>query len=679
MATNYATEEIIRLQKEAIARTQGQQASTATPTPPPAPPTTPDRLTAGAIRGVSELLGSTMDIPTAVASMAGVGKPTQAGETIAQGIGEAVGVDTAIPEDLEGDLVVQATSGFVQGAPFGAPFGPVGMLTAGTLGALSNVILTRDYFDDKPLQALMLGMVLPGQARSGAKARAPSAGFDPNRPLTRAEQELAQGGSKTSARVQVASESSPSWGNIEQLAARSKVVEKSLQKDLGILDGEPLSPDQVKILGDRITNKVQSLRANFSKINDAQIAKIDDNVRLPIDSVKTRLGSLADSPGTLSDGNAIGAVKGYIKSFDNVKSVSPKTLMEEIKRLNEIGFGKVKFEESAFFAEYSRSNPELIAKLKAMPKDTRETFFKTMAMNMNNAIGDMANVEGLTGKTARQILDFKRDSGARMAELKRIENAPIVKFFGDDYADLDASQLANKLTESSTEEVRTFASLIRKSNPDAYHKLRRLAFEDFMKAFKVGEANGYPIYDFKALSDPEVVKKLRTNKFLSVGGESVELSKTIETLGNLSRKYDADVVGMPATTTAGNQQIVNGLLVTARAVDYKAGIFAQGLERLTRGLLMRNPKSLALFNANELKLIRKSLNGQNVTKEDAKVLADKIETISNVLTVSPQVTTATGLAGQPQPEAGGMTTEKILELQKQSAPTAPTADIPFGA
>ena len=676
---NYATEEILRLQKEAIQRASGTVPAGAAPQPAPQPPTTTDRLTAGAIRGVSELLGSTMDIPTAVASMAGVGQPTQAGETIAKGIGEAVGVDTAVPEDLQGDLIVQATSGFVQGAPFGAPFGPAGVVVAGTLGALSNAILTRDYFDDKPLQSLMLGLVLPGQARSATKARAPSAGFDPNRPLTRAEQELAQGGSKTSARVQAASETSPSWGNIEQLAARSKVVEKSLQKDLGILDGEPLSPDEVKNLGERINSKVKSLRANFSKINDAQISKIDDNVRLPVDTVRGRLGDLAESAGTLSDGISIGAVKEYIKTFDNIKSVSPKTLMEEIKRLNDIGFGKVKFEESAFLAQYADQYPDLIKKLRTMPKDTRETFFKTMALNMNNAIGDMANVEGLTGKTARQILDFKRDSGARMAELKRIENAPIVKFFGEDYADLDASQLANKLTEASTEEVRTFASLIRKSNPDAYHKLRRLAFEDFMKAFKIGEADGYPMYDFKALSDPEVIKKLRTNKFLSAGGESVELSKTLETLGQLSRKYDADVIGMPATTTAGNQQIVNGLLVTARAVDYKAGIFAQGLERLTRGLLMRNPKSLALFNSNELRMIRQSLNGQKVTKEDAKILADKIEAISNVLTVSPQVTTATALTGQPQPEAEGMTTEKILELQKKVAPTAPTADIPFGA
>lgn len=679
MATNYATDEILRLQQEAIQKTQGTSAPGALPTPPPAPQTTSQQVAAGVIRGGSELLGSTMDIPTSVASMMGIGQPTQAGETIAQGVGEAVGVDTAVPEDLEGDLVVQATSGFVQGAPFGAPFGPVGVLTAGTLGAISNVILTRDYFDDKPLQSLMLGMVLPGQARSGIKARKPSEGFDPNRPMTRAEQELDQGGSKTPVRVQVASETTPSWGNIEQLAARSKVVEKSLQKDLGIFDTGTLTPDEVKNLGERINGKIKSLRTTFSKMNDAQIAKIDDNVRLPVDVVRTRLGNIADSPGTLSDGKSLGAVKGYVATFDNVKSVSPKTLMEEIKMLNEVGFGKVKFEESAFFNQYKNQHPELIAKLRTMPKDSRETFFKTMAMNMNNAIGDMAEVEGLTGKTARQILDFKRDAGARMTELKRIENAPIVKFFGEDYADLDAPQLARKLTESSTEEVKTFASLIRKTNPDAYHKLRRLAFEDFMKAFKTGEADGYPIYDFKALSDPEVLKKLRTNKFLSVGGESVELSKTLETIGKMARKYDADVIGMPATTTSGNQQIVNGLLVTARAVDYKAGIFAQGLERLTRGLLMRNPKSLALFNGTELKMIRQALDGKNVTKADAEQLADKLETISNVLTVSPQVTTATALAGQPQPEAEGMTTQKILEMQKSLKPTAPTADIPFGA
>ena len=652
--------EMRKLQQEALQRTQQTMAQPTQPIQPK--PSLGEAVLGGAISGLTDLASMPVDVPSAVATMTGISEtPTQMAETLKGEAEKLTDIQTTVPDEDIGDVAFQAASGFVQGAPFGAPFGPLGVATAGTLGAISNVVLTRDYFDDKPFFQLGLGVLMPQGIGSKIQGAAPRRGFDPRRPITAAEAKALQIGDKQgkAAALKAIQEEGTS-ATVEAMQTRSALIEKSLAADLKLLDADvPLTPDELNSLGTKMNNKVSNLRVSFSKAEDALWSEIPSDINLPIQPIKNRLAEVYNSPAVLDTPNALKATNLFIKRFDNNVSMSPKKLQEEIRQINDVGFGKVKFEESAFYNELVEAgNTDLINTIKKLDVSGQQSFFKLMALNMKEGIGDVANTEGLRGDVARKLDNFKRKADAHRRVLSRIENAPLYKFFGEDYPNLKAEEVAQKMSEASPEELRMFSSLLRKTQPDAYAKLRRVAFEDFMKKYKIpgSESNGIAVYDFEKLGSPEALKELRGNSFLSGSGDSVQLSKTLKAISDIKAKYDPRITGYRTErSAASNAKVVDGALQALRSVAYRGAIAAQGIKNIVVGLIARNPKTLTLFNKQELRLMERALKGENVTQEDALAIADKFDMYKSLLSASPTVTTVSNVAQQEvtkEPEKG---------------------------
>ena len=465
---------------------------------------------------------------------------------------------------------------------------------------------------------------------------------------------------------------------------RSALIEKSLEADLKLLDDAvPLTFEEVNALGTKMNNKVKNLRISFSKAEDALWADIPSDINLPIQPIKNRLAEVYNSPAVLDTPNALKATNLFIKRFDNNVSMSPKKLQEEIRQINDVGFGKVKFEESAFYNELvDAGNEELINTIKKLDVSSQQSFFKIMALNMKEGIGDVANTEGLRGDVARKLDNFKRKSDAHRQALSRIENAPLYKFFGEDYANLKVEDVAQKMSESSPEELRIFSSLLRKTQPDAYAKLRRVAFEDFMKKYKIpgSESNGVAVYDFEKLGSPEAIKELRGNAFLSGSGDSVQLSKTLKAISDIKSKYDPRITGYKTERSeASNAKALEGTFQLLRSVQYNAAIAAQGVKNIVVGLVARNPKTLTLFNKQELKLMERALKGEDIKQEDALAIADKFEMYKSLLSAAPTATTVSTVAQQEvtkEPErgrGGAPSAAEMRALQRSVTGTTPQA------
>lgn len=676
-------EEMRRLQREALQRTQ--QATTAQATAP-TKPTLGEAVLGGTISGLTDLVSMPMDVPSAIATMTGVAeKPTQMAETLKGEAEKLTGIGTEVPEDDVGDVAFQAASGFIQGAPFGAPFGPLGVAAAGTAGAISNVILTRDFLDDSPLLQIGLGLLMPQGVGGKVKSLAPRRGFDPRRPVTAAEAQALQIGGQKAALQAVAGEGTAS--TVDALQKRSSLIERSLQADLGLLDGPPLTPAEVNSLGSKMQAKVNNLRASFSKAEDDLWGQIPNDINLPIQPIKNRLKEVYNSPKTLDTPRTLKATNLFMKRFDDRVSMSPKELQEQMRQLNDIGFGKVKFDESAFYNELVQSgNTELINTIKTMDASGQQSFFKIMALNMKEGIGDVAQVEGYRGDVARKLDNFKRQSDVHRQVLSRIENAPLYKFFGEDYFNLPASKVAEKMSQASKEELKMFSSLLRKTQPDAYVKLRRVAFEDFMSKYKIpgSESQGRVMYDFEKLGSEQAMKELRGNAFLSGSGDSVQLSKTLKAITDIRSKYDPKIVGVQSErTTAANQKLIDGTLQVLRSVAYETAIAAQGIKNIVIGVVARNPKTLGLFNNQELKLMERALKGENIKQEDALEIADKFEMYGSLLSAAPSVVT-TSQAAQREvtrpPEAGrggAPSAAEMRALQRSVTGSTPQAAEPM--
>lgn len=672
--------EMRKLQQEALQRTQSQ---TGTAPPVQQRPSFGEAVLGGAISGLTDFGSMPVDVPSAVATMTGISeKPTTMAETLKGEAEKLTGIQTTVPEDTTGDIAFQAASGFVQGAPFGAPFGPGGIAVAGTLGAITNVVLTRDYFDDKPLLQLGLGVLMPQGVGGKVKSLAPRRGFDPRRPITAAEANALRVGGKSAALRSISEEGTSA--TVDAMQKRSALIEKSLEADLKLLDGAvPLTFDEVNSLGTKMNNKVTNLRISFSKAEDALWADIPSDINLPIQPIKNRLAEVYNSPAVLDTPNALKATNLFIKRFDNNVSMSPKKLQEEIRQINDVGFGKVKFEESAFYNELvDAGNEELINTIKKLDVSSQQSFFKIMALNMKEGIGDVANTEGLRGDVARKLDNFKRKADAHRQALSRIENAPLYKFFGEDYANLKVEDVAQKMAESSPEELRIFSSLLRKTQPDAYAKLRRVAFEDFMKKYKIpgSESNGVAVYDFEKLGSPEAIKELRGNAFLSGSGDSVQLSKTLKAISDIKSKYDPRITGYKTERSeASNAKALEGTFQLLRSVQYNAAIAAQGVKNIVVGLVARNPKTLTLFNKQELKLMERALKGEDIKQEDALAIADKFEMYKSLLSAAPTATTVSTVAQQEvtkEPErgrGGAPSAAEMRALQRSVTGTTPQA------
>ena len=283
--------EMRKLQQEALQRTQSQ---TGTAPPVQQRPSFGEAVLGGAISGLTDFGSMPVDVPSAVATMTGISeKPTTMAETLKGEAEKLTGIQTTVPEDTTGDIAFQAASGFVQGAPFGAPFGPGGIAVAGTLGAISNVVLTRDYFDDKPLLQLGLGVLMPQGVGGKVKSLAPRRGFDPRRPITAAEANALRVGGKSAALRSISEEGTSA--TVDAMQKRSALIEKSLEADLKLLDDAvPLTFEEVNALGTKMNNKVKNLRISFSKAEDAWWADIPSDINLPIQPIKNRLAEVSN-------------------------------------------------------------------------------------------------------------------------------------------------------------------------------------------------------------------------------------------------------------------------------------------------------------------------------------------------------------------------------------------------
>lgn len=602
-------------------------------------------------KGVAGLAGLPIDAPSMVANYLGISDTyPDATRKIEEGLSQATGIPTEFDEnDLTSDLVGNFTKGFVETAPYGGP----AAIPVGIAGGLSQVILSRDFFDDKPLAAFTVGVMLPG-AVSPFRGAKPRADFDPRRPLTEAEAQPAGTlGRDFKLAEQSRYEVTPDAGIQKQLALRSGAFEKQLMSDLGLPENTTgvLKPT-FDVVSTKLREKTNSLRARLSKLNDKDMGNVPTGVKLPVDVLSRRINDLRGSKEALSSSQAQKALGEYLDEYKAYRTVDPRELHEEMKLLGEVAFGNIPFQETAFAVKY----PEIAKTLSEAAEETRRSFAKKIYANLNDGIGDVAALEGQSGKTAQALLTFKANAKSRIDELDRINNLPLVNFFGKDYNSLSAENITDALNKADKQSVELLGRVLKRSNPDAFQSLRQTVFDDFMRGMVKGTDEGRPIYDFEKLSDPNVIKQLRTNPLLKAGGESVELAKTLETLAKVQRKYEPAVAGYKTETAGNMQNKIKGLLTTARAVSYRGAIVAQGLLTALQGTIGRNPRTLALFNKTEQRMIRDVLNGKDLTQKDAEKLAMAMDRNSRLLV------TAAGLPA----------TSQLTEAQSQAEQAPPT-------
>lgn len=630
-------------------------------------------------KGVAAFAGLSIDAPSMVANYLGISDQfPDATRKIEEGLSQATGIPTEFGDGLANDLVGNFTKGFVETAPYGGP----AAIPVGVAGGLANVVLSRDFFDDKPLLAFGVGVLLPG-AVSPIRGAKPRADFDPRRPLTAAEaQEAGTLGRDFKLAEQAQYEVRPDAGIQRQSALRSGAFEKQLLSDLGLPEGTTgvLKPT-FDIVANKLSNKTNGLRTKLSKLNDKDMGKVPTDVKLPVDILSQRINNLQGSKEALSSAQAQKALGKYLDEYKNYRTVDPRELHEEMKLLGEVAFGNIPFADTAFAVKY----PEISDILVEAADETRRSFAKKLYANLNEGIGDVASLEGQSGKTAQALLNFKANAQSRMAELDRVNNLPLVNFFGKDYNQLSAEDITSTLKTADKNSVELLGRVLKRSNPDAFQSLRQTVFDDFMKGMVKGTDEGRPIYDFEKLSNPDVIKQLRTNPLLKAGGESVELAKTVETLAKMQRKYEPAVAGFKTETAGNMQNRIKGVLTTARAISYRGAIVAQGLLTTMQGTIGRNPRTLALFNKKEQRMIRDVLNGKELTQKDAEKLAMSMDRNSRLLVAAAglpataQLTEAQSQAEQAPPTQR----EAMMQQLQQAVGTGGTPEsaeeIPFGA
>lgn len=634
-----------------------QQQPTAQPTqqieqPAPQPSSSLGQTIQTAVqKGAAGFAGLPIDAPSMVANYLGISDTyPDATRKIEEGLSQVTGIPTEFDEqDLTSDLVGNFTKGFVETTLYGGPaFFPVGVA-----GGISQVVLSRDFFDDKPLVAFGVGMALPS-AVSPIRGAKPRADFDPRRPLTEAEAQPAGTlGRDFKLAEQVQYEIRPDAGIQRQAALRSGAFEKQLLSDLGLPEGTTgvLQPT-FDVVSTKLREKTNGLRARLSKMNDKDMGEVPTGVKLPVDVLSRRINDLRGSKEALSSAQAQKALGEYLDQYQTYRTVDPRELHEEMKLLGEVAFGNIPFQDTAFAIKY----PEIAKTLSEAAEETRRSFAKKIYANLNEGIGDVAALEGQSGKTAQALLKFKANAKSRIEELDRINNLPLVNFFGKDYNALSAEEISTALNKADKQSVELLGRVLKRSNPDAFQSLRQTVFDDFMRGMVKGTDEGRPIYDFEKLSDPNVIKQLRTNSLLKAGGESVELAKTLETLAKVQRKYEPAVAGFKTETAGNMQNRIKGLLTTARAVSYRGAIVAQGLLTTLQGTVGRNPRTLALFNKKEQGMIRDVLNGKQLTQKDAEKLAMSMDRNSRLLVAA---------AGLPA-------TAQLTEAQSQAEQAPPT-------
>jgi hypothetical protein len=252
--------------------------------------------------------------------------------------------------------------------------------------------------------------------------------------------------------------------------------------------------------------------------------------------------------------------------------------------------------------------------------------------------------------------------------MDRLSNEPLIKFFGDDFHTLDARQLAKILNTTDPVKVKQFSAMLRRSNPEAYEKLRETVFHSWLDDFRVRGPEGRTMFNWEQMTDPKSLKRLKENGFLLEGGDYTALSQTMKALGQLQRRFDPDIAGAVVNTPRAAQQAADGALQAARAPAYKGAIVAQGLLRIIRGMAFSNPKTLSLFNNTELQMINRVARGEQLNKKAAEQLAEKFHQLAGVMFVSPTTVVGGRSAAAQRPDNQMQQQSRVEELLQQANP-----------
>mgnify|MGYP006442151755 CR=1 FL=1 len=381
------------------------------------------------------------------------------------------------------------------------------------------------------------------------------------------------------------------------------------------------------------------------------------------------------SRGSLTEQSQRKALDLYAGMGANIKSINVKSLHEEMKRIGEVAYGQMPITETAFYRKLINSGNEdakqLAKTLSEMPEQSLRTWGKTVYKNMNTGLTEVIKEGGEGVKAARGLADFKSTVSNNIRILERLENEPLIKFFGDDFHTLDARQLATILNKTDPKKVKQFSAMIRKSNPEAYEKLRETVFHDWLDDFRIRGPQGRTMFDWNSMTDAKSLQRLKQNGFLLEGGDYTALSQTMKALGEMQRKFDPDISGNVITSPRAAQQALDGVLQAARAPAYKGAIVAQGLIRVLRGLSLQNPKNLSLFNNTELQMMRRVINGEKLGKDNAERLASKMHQLSGVMFVTPVTVTGgrSAAAQRPQEQQQQQSQSNLDRLLEQTQGT----------
>lgn len=639
----------------------------------PAPENQATPAQSGLIQGVSRLAGAPLDLPPMLAQMMGANVQTPgATQQIQQGLEQAFDVKVGDPDGLMGDLITDFLTGATETAPYAyAGGGPVAG-TIGTIGAgVLNAIVERPFFDDKPLLQFAVEFTPIGGAPA-VSARAPKPGFDPQRPLTSGEAATSPFASQTDL-LRMESRSSQSPENIQAETARSTVIENTLENDLNILSNPDItSVSAAREAGQRLQSRIGAYQRQLSQQADKLMADVPD-IKINFTPIRTSLLKRTKR-GELTEKNQSQALNLYADIGSNVKSINVKTFHEEMKRVGEVAYGDTPITETAFYRQLLNSNNkqsrELAKILTEMPEQSLRQWGRTVYRKMNNGLTEVVKEGGQSGQAARALTNFKTQVSQNIENLERLRNEPLVKFFGDDFHTLNARELAQTLQNTDPTKVKQFSAMLRRSNPEAYEKLRETVFHGWLDQYKVRGPKGQTMIDWERLTDPKALDELKSNGFLLEGGDYTAFSQTMKALQKMQRKFDPDVRETPAVSNQVARNTIDSLVQTLRAPAYKAAIVTQGLVRLVRGLSMQSPKNLSLFTSTELQMINRVARGEQLSKKNAEKLTEKMNRLSSVLFITP-VTTMGGrsaAAQQPQQADTAQPPSRLESLLERAQP-----------
>ena len=632
----------------------------------------PTRTESALTNIAARVAGTPIDVGSAVAEFLGVGKAPEvsATESIRKGLEEAQGISGT----EKGDVVTQFLVGAGEAAPYAvAAAGPSAVTPIGALGVgatltgagLYNVFIESDFYDEYPLISLGAEVISLGAPMiAGSKTRVARAGdgFDPELPLTTGERGVGTGDQKTQLAREAKTATQPV--GVESETQRSQVIQQKLARDLNVVEIDPnLTWNQAaNEIRAKVISRSKALTRKLNFEQDKKIAEIPET-KIPTAPFADALTNPKfKTRGQLLEPEQAKAVDLYAERIGIFRDVNPRSLHEEMKRIGEIAFDKLPFEETAFYKTLAKKpeTAELAKILNQMPTSSREAWAKHVYASYNRGLTDVAKSDVIGGVSAKKLLEFKALANQQIQMKKKLFNQPLYSFFGDDFDKMSASDLATALNKSNPDAVKTLSASLRKTNPEAFDKLRETVFHDWLKSYKTRGADGQAMFDWEMLADPDNLKALTKNEFLKTGIDGRAFGETIKALAKINRRFDPDVMAQPAMSQARADRMIQSGLKVARAGYYDSAVATEGAIGIIKAAMFSNPKNLSLFNPMELQLMTKVLNGQKLNQKNMEKLYSSLNAKSRVLFAVP-----TTILGGRTARASAQEVAPITDDQRQ--------------